>query len=120
MLKFSGSSRLLALSWEFLSRPLKPAALACGGDGQVEDALAESQVTADPFIDFCVVAAYLFLLHTGPRISPIGAGLACLFFLSFFGRIFSSLFCTSPRICDVFPSYTSLRIEEDEAELHSR
>lgn len=65
----------------FLSRSLEPAALACGGYGHVKDSLADAQVAADPFVDFCVVASNLFLFHTGPGRSPTGAGVS--FFMGF-------------------------------------
>lgn len=50
---------------DVLSRPLKPAALAGGGDGHVEDALADAQVAADPLLDLGVVVANLLGLETG-------------------------------------------------------
>lgn len=61
-----------------LPRPLKPPALARGGDSHVKHRLADAQVTRDPCIDLRSLGANLVLLQTGPGQSPTGASVSSL------------------------------------------
>lgn len=59
-----------------LPRPLKPPALARGGNGQIKHRLADTQVARDPCVDLGILGAYLALLQTGPddpRQGPVSA-----------------------------------------------